>query len=201
MRIFITGTNTNIGKTLVSSWLCAHSDYSYFKPIQTGNIEGNDSATVRELAECFVYKEAYSFKEPLSPHLASSLENTTIDINNITLPSVDNLIIEGAGGVLVPLNKEFKIIDLIEKLKLPTIIVASSALGTINHTLLTLEVLRAREIAVLGVIMSGELNEANKEAIELYGNTKVLACLPFLTSITKDILKEIPLTKELKEIL
>ena len=200
MRIFITGTNTNIGKTLVCSWLCLHTGYAYFKPIQTGTTEGTDSNLVPKLAGARVYKEAYLYKAPLSPHLAAAMVDEEIDITKIILPAAKNLIIEGAGGLLVPINKKYFIIDLIAQFSIPVILVASMELGTINHTLLSLEALKARNIKILGVICSGKLNQDNVNAIEFYGNTKVLAHLPFQDCINKDRLRRIPLTANLQQI-
>lgn len=201
MKIFIAGTDTNIGKTLASSWLCLHTGFDYFKPIQTGVIEGSDSEMVKKLSGSKVHKEAYVFKEPVSPHLAAYLENRSIDAKNIKLPSVDNVIVEGAGGLLVPINKEDLMINLIEQFAIPVILVASSRLGTINHTLLSLEALRNRNVEILGVIVSGEINQSNCDAIEFYGRSKVLAQLPYLDKISKSTLQAISLTKELKEVL
>jgi dethiobiotin synthetase len=201
MKIFITGTDTNIGKTIVSSWLCLHTGYDYFKPIQTGIIEGSDSETVKNLSGSKIHKEAYVFKEPVSPHLAAHLENRSIDSRNIKLPIGDNLIVEGAGGLLVPINKEDLMIDLIKQFAIPVVLVASSRVGTINHTLLSLEALRIRNIEILGIIVNGEINQSNCESIEFYGKAKVLAQLPRLDEISKSKLQSIPLTQELREVL
>lgn len=201
MKIFITGTDTNIGKTLISSWICLHSGYEYFKPIQAGNIEITDKKIVRKLSASKVHNENFIFKAALSPHLAAKLENKTINIEDIKLPTAENLLIEGAGGVLVPINENFLIIDLIKKLGLPVIIVASSKLGTINHTCLTIEALRNRKIPILGIIMNGPSYPANKAAIEYYGKIKVLAEFPELISITKEQLINIPLSENLKQAL
>jgi dethiobiotin synthetase len=201
MKIFITGTNTNIGKTVISSWLCAHSSYSYFKPIQTGGIEGTDSKFVKQATGVDIYPESYLYKVPLSPHLAASLEGSEIDINNIKLPDINNLIIEGAGGVMVPLNKQFLMIDLIKKLELAVIIVSISKLGTINHTLLTIEALQARGIKILGVIMNkAEREDKNAKAIEFYGKVDLLGSLPQLSEINNKTLKSVPLGPKLNKI-
>ena len=204
MHIFITGTDTNIGKTIISSWICLHTGYTYFKPIQTGNLEGTDSNIIKQLTSSYIYKETFSYKKPKSPHLASYLEHKKISINKINfLKKNNNIIIEGAGGVLVPLNNTTLMIDLIKKSKASVIVVASSALGTINHTLLTLEALRSRNIIVLGVILNSTSNNDYKEnikAIELYGKTNVLACIPKLKKISKMELLKIKFTKHLKQI-
>ncbi|WP_250295913.1 dethiobiotin synthase [Wolbachia endosymbiont of Oedothorax gibbosus] len=201
MQIFVTGTDTDVGKTIISSWLCLHTGYSYFKPIQTGSILGTDSHQVSNLTNTNVYKESFVYKEPLSPHLVSSLKNESIDINEINLPKAHNLIIEGAGGVLVPINKTTLMIDLIKKLAIPTILVARFTLGTINHTLLSLEALRARNIPILGVILNGLPSQDNLEAIEFYGRVRVLASVPKLQQVDREHLMQTPFSNQLKAIL
>ncbi|XKL68823.1 hypothetical protein PGB90_006592 [Kerria lacca] len=200
MRVFITGTDTDVGKTTICSWLCLHTQYAYFKPIQTGNTTDVDKKTVKQLSNAKIYEEAYSFIKPVSPHLAAKLDNTYIHLENIQLPNESNLIIEGAGGLLVPINDRTFIIDLIQMFDVTVILVARSTLGTINHTLLSLESLRKRNIKILGVIMNGEYNEDNKEAIEFYGQVKVLASFPKVLQVTTDVLLNIKLSSELKSI-
>jgi dethiobiotin synthetase len=203
MKIFITGTDTNIGKTVISSWLCLKSGYQYFKPIQTGAIELLDSDFGKKIAKVTTHKESYIYQAPLSPHLAAKLENQEINIKNIKLPKIDNLIIEGAGGVLVPINRKFLMIDLIKQLKVPVIIVSPSRLGTINHTLLTIKALNLRKIEILGVIMNGasELDKGNIASIESYGKVKVLSSFPSLKKITNDSLKSVGFNRELQNLL
>ncbi|MGI9215265.1 MAG: dethiobiotin synthase [Gammaproteobacteria bacterium] len=199
MQVFISGTDTNIGKTIISAWLCLHTKYAYFKPIQTGSLEQLDSKVVSDLStDIQIYPEIYLYKTPISPHLAAILEKQEIDIAKIKLPDHKNLIIEGAGGLLVPLNKKYFIIDLIFYLDIPVILVASSRLGTINHTLLSLKELKRRNINTLGVIINGEPNQDIVDAIEYYGNVKVLAQFPMINGIIdKDILNQIPLSYNL----
>lgn len=201
MKIFITATDTNVGKTLISSWIALHTGFSYFKPIQTGTRDGSDSFEVHKLSDTKIYPESYAYKEPLSPHLAAKLENDMIDIEKIVLPPSRNLIVEGAGGVLVPINDTYLMVDLIEKLGSPVILVARTTLGTINHTLLSLEVLRSRNIPVLGVIMNGEQNPQNSDSIELYGRISVLAEFPKLEIVNMNTLKSVALPEKLKQIL
>ncbi|MCC8369486.1 MAG: dethiobiotin synthase [Rickettsia endosymbiont of Oxypoda opaca] len=200
MQVFITGTNTNIGKTLISGWLCLHTGYEYFKPIQTGGYEHTDSQAISYLTGNKIHKEVYLYQEPLSPHLAAMFENEEIDISKIKLPKAKDLIVEGAGGLLVPINRNYLMIDLIKLFSIPVILVASSELGTINHTLLSLEALRSRDIEILGCIVSGELNQYNCDAIEYYGATKILIQFPYLPEINKEVLSKIPLTQNLKQI-
>ncbi|RYE06135.1 MAG: dethiobiotin synthase [Rickettsiaceae bacterium] len=202
MKIFLTGTDTDIGKTLVASWICLHSKYSYFKPIQTGSDNSlTDKEIVENLSDTKIYNETYIFKDPYSPHKAAKLENTSINIENIKLPTDNNIIIEGAGGILVPINDRYLMIDLIIYLNLPVIVVARPGLGTINHTCLTLEVLKLRRIKILGVIINGGIDQDNKEAIMHYGNTQILAELPKFGQVTKQILSNFSLPINLKNIL
>ena len=200
MQVFITGTDTEVGKTLVSSWICLHANYDYFKPIQTGSAGIIDSSIVKSLSNCKIYPESYVYKFPASPHIASALENDVIDINMINLPKSDNLIVEGVGGLMVPINKELLMIDLIKILKLPVILVINPKLGAINHSLLGLEALKIRNINMLGVIFSGKVYDGSYD-IAAFGNTKILAELPHLNQVTKQSLAEIPLSKDLEYIL
>jgi dethiobiotin synthetase len=201
MKVFISGTDTNVGKTIISSWIAVHTGFSYFKPIQTGLNEGSDSCEVQKLSNAKIYPEVYTYPEPFSPHLAAQIENDTIDIGKIIAPDESNLIIEGAGGVLVPINDTYLMVDLIKKLEAPVILVSRTTLGTINHTLLSLEALRSRKIPVLGVIMNGEQNIENRKAIEFYGHTFVLAEFPKLEIVSNNTLKDVPFPQRLKQIL
>lgn len=175
--LFVTGTDTEIGKTITSTILTLGLNGSYWKPIQSGLEEETDSEFISQFIDKDrVLPEAYSLNKPLSPHLSAKIDNINIDFDSIKLPSKIKgpLIVEGAGGIHVPLNDKYFIIDIIKKFGLPTVITARSGLGTINHTLLTLEALRKRDISVLGVVMVGTKNFPNKEAIEKYGETSVL---------------------------
>jgi dethiobiotin synthetase len=201
MQVFIAGTDTNIGKTTVSSWLSLHTGYDYFKPIQTGCLEGTDSQTVSLLTGSVTHPESYCYEAPFSPHQAASLQHEEILLESIKIPAISNLIIEGAGGLLVPINRDLLIIDLIKHFSLPVILVSSSRLGTINHTLLSLEALRKRDISLLGVIVNGELNQPNVDAIEFYGQTNILAQVPFMENLNRKTLSNLPLTPALRKIL
>jgi dethiobiotin synthetase len=200
MHVFITGTDTDVGKTLVSSWLCLHTGYEYYKPIQTGTIETKDKETVHLLSGAFCHESAYEFKAPLSPHLAAQKENSSIEFRKIKIPNSKNLLIEGAGGVLVPINHIQLMIDLMAHLRTPTLVVTSTKLGTINHTLLTLEALRSRKIEILGLITTGMDNQDTLDSLEYYGKVKVLRHLTNLKKINKTSLLEIELGNELKSI-
>jgi dethiobiotin synthetase/malonyl-CoA O-methyltransferase len=208
--LFITGTDTDVGKTIVSAWLTLHWQAAYWKPIQSGLAQGSDSETVTRLGQAYCYPERWKLNAALSPHQAAALENRTIDMTGIQLPTthinhthtpIKRLIVEGAGGLLTPLNQSACIADLIIQLKLPVLLVARSRLGTINHTCLTIEALRTRHLNLLGVIMVGEQNIANRTAIEHYGNTRVLAELPLLPEISQSQLQQHLLPEALKQAL
>lgn len=178
-HLFVTGTDTNVGKTFISSALCLFLRRRYFKPVQTGTIEGSDREFVAKIiGEANTLPEIYSFPQPFSPHLAAQLENSHIDFNHLRQcirELNEPLVIEGAGGVLVPLNEKQLLIDLIKTTPCEVVIVSRSSLGTINHTLLTLQALRAQGIEPLGVIVNGEKNQDNENAIAAYGKTKIIA--------------------------
>jgi len=192
MKVFVTGTDTDAGKTIVSAWLCLHSGADYWKPIQSGHPPDRDADTVARLSSARVHPERHLLREPLSPYHAARLENLRIDLDDFRLPETSRpLVIEGAGGVLVPMNESATMLDLIKRLGAPVILAARSGLGTINHTCLTLAALRSRSIPVLGVVLSGPQNPANREAIELFGNARVLAEIPPLEPLTREALKRV----------
>ncbi len=182
--VFVTGTDTGVGKTVVAAWLTRALDADYWKPIQAGLEDETDTATVRRLTglphERF-HESAYRLEAPLSPHEAARREGIVIELDRIRLPAADRLVVvEGAGGVMVPINDRAFMADLIARLGLPAVVVARSGLGTINHTLLTLESLEARGVAVAGVVMNGPPNEVNRRAIETFGAVSVIAEFPLL---------------------
>lgn len=192
MRVFVTGTGTGVGKTVVCAWLCLHGRADYWKPVQTGSLLGRDSDTVSRLSGAHAFPEAVLLPDPLSPHEAAARAGVRIELEAIRLPDTDRpLVIEGAGGLLVPLNDTDVMADLISRLKAPVIVAAHSGLGTINHACLTLEALRARDISVLGVILCGEPNPANRQAIERFGKTRVLDELPWLDPLDRENLTAI----------
>lgn len=190
--IFVTGTDTGVGKTVVSSIVVAALRQScavgYWKPVQTGIEADDDTAEVRRLARCVnseIASDGIRLPRPLSPHLAARLAGRPFAIPDLIatwqrLPSGRFWVVEGAGGVLVPLNDREMMVDFIGVLGLPALIASRSGLGTINHTLLTLAELRRRSIPVGGVVMVGTPNSENRAAIEKYGETRVLAELPVM---------------------
>ncbi|MGL4825209.1 MAG: dethiobiotin synthase [Alphaproteobacteria bacterium] len=200
MGLFITGTGTGVGKTVVSAWICLHTQAGYWKPIQTGTDLGTDTDFLRKLGILPCYLERYAFKEALSPHIAAKREGARIELDAVAiLPfSQANVVVEGAGGVLVPLNEDALMIDLIRRLGMPVLIVAHAGLGTLNHTLLTLEALRKREIPIKGIVLNGLSNPDNKQSLIDYGNIEVLAELEPLHSLTRDGLLSIPLPRAIE---
>ena len=177
---FVTGTDTGIGKTVVSAMLSQGLNASYWKPIQSGLEEETDTEFVRrvtDLTDNQIIPETFRLTEPLSPHASAAIDGVEISMDDFELPDfqTEHLVVEGAGGLMVPMNDEDMIIDLIAYLGLPALLVARSELGTLNHTFLSIEALRSRNIPILGVVMNGPKNESNRKAIEKYGDIEILA--------------------------
>jgi dethiobiotin synthetase/malonyl-CoA O-methyltransferase len=180
--LFVTGTDTGVGKTMVAAWLVRSWQADYWKPVQSGTLDGRDADVIRQVApEAAVHASAYELSAALSPHEAARLEGVTIGLDALHLPpSRRPLVVEGAGGALVPLNERDLMVDLMARLGLPVLVVARSGLGTINHTLLTIEAIRRRGLTIAGVVMNGPPNPANRRAIELFGDVLVVGVLPTL---------------------
>jgi dethiobiotin synthase len=186
---FVTGTDTDVGKTLVAAWLLAHLDACYWKPVQAGAKPETDSVTVRRFAEVDgdrILPEAYLLPEAIAPHEAARRAGIVIDRERLMPPACDRLlVVEGAGGLMVPLTDGAYVIDLAEELELPVILVARSTLGTINHTLLSLEAIRRRGLPLAGVVINGPETPHNRAAIERYGQVEVIAEIPRLENVTR----------------
>jgi dethiobiotin synthase len=185
--VFVTGTDTGIGKTLVSAALVRALSARYWKPVQTGlAVDPPDAGEVARLAglpPSRVHPSAWALQAPLSPHAAAEKEGKRLDLQDFVLPAGEGLlVVEGAGGVLVPLTDTETLAGLMATLGLPAVIVARSTLGTVNHTLLSIEALRARGIPILGVVLNGPPAE-NRAAIEARGGVPVLAELPLLPRV------------------
>lgn len=167
MNYFVTAISTDSGKTLVSAILCEALQADYWKPIQAG--EPRDSMAIKELvsnSKTFVHPEAYALKMPASPHASARAEGITINFDKIKLPETWNsLVVEGAGGALVPLNDTESVIDLASVFRLNVILVSNYYLGSINHTLLTYEALLSRKLTVAGIIFNGDRNEESRRII------------------------------------
>jgi len=191
---FITGTDTNVGKTILSALLCAALPARYWKPIQTGSSEGTDREQVLRWAGMsadMAAPEAYIFPDPVSPHLAARSAGAEISLERIILPDDSSnlpLIVEGAGGVMVPVNSRQFMLDLIGHLSLPVVLAARSTLGTINHTLLSLRALHDARLSVRGVVLIGPENVENQKAIEYYGDVRIAGLIPELKEINRQTL-------------
>lgn len=176
--LFVAGADTDVGKTVAAACLVRALDGDYWKPVQAGISDGTDTATVARLTGLSadrLHPPAYEFAEPLPPHQAARLEGVAIDMERFQLPRTKRpLVVEGAGGLLVPLNDRHTMIDLIVRLGLPVVLVTRSGLGAINHTLLSLEALNARAVPIIGVIVNGPPNPVNVEAIRHYGRVRVI---------------------------
>jgi malonyl-CoA O-methyltransferase len=188
--VFVTGTDTGVGKTVAAACLARAWQAGYWKPVQTGAATADDDTAavvaLAGLAADHVYAPAYALQAPLSPHAAAELEGVTITMDAIRLPQTAHpLVVEGAGGLFVPLNGRDFMIDLMAKLALPVLLVARSTLGTINHTLLSLAALRMRGLPIAGVVLNGPPNAGNRAAIERFGKVRVLAELPRVDALDK----------------
>jgi len=192
---FVTGTDTDVGKTVISAWLVARLDGCYWKPVQAGNHPETDSAIVQRLTGVRpdrILPEAYVLPEPIAPHEAARRAGIAIDMQKLVPPPCDRLlVVEGAGGVLVPLTDNAFVIDLARELELPVILVSRSTLGTINHTLLSLEAIRRRGLVLAGVVVNGPETPHNRAAIERYGQVEIIAEIPWLDQVTPSTLKAI----------
>ncbi len=189
-QLVVCGTDTDVGKTVVSALVVQGLGALYWKPVQSGLEGGGDSGRVQQLLalpQSRVWPEAYRFKAPVSPHWAAEREGITIDPARLALPPVDGpLVVETAGGLLVPLRRDWLQIDQIASWGLPVLLVARSGLGTLNHTLLSLEALARRAIPVLGLVLNGKPHPDNPRTLEALGGVPVLAQLPPLDPLDRD---------------
>lgn len=183
MRFVVTGTDTNIGKTIFCAGLCSFLGTRYWKPVQSGLEGPTDSDVVAEFSGVEIVPEAYRLKLPASPHQAAAEEDVTIDADAL-IPPEGPVVIEGAGGLMVPLTRERLFIDVFARWRFPMILCARTRLGTINHTLLSIEAIRARNIPLLGVAFIGEANEESERIIAEIGKVKRLGRLPVIEPLT-----------------
>ncbi|RUU14500.1 ATP-dependent dethiobiotin synthetase BioD [Mesorhizobium sp. USDA-HM6] len=190
----ITGTDTGIGKTVFSAGLAGLLGGFYWKPVQSGLDEETDSEVVARLSGLpagRVLPEIYRLRAPLSPHRSAEIDDVAIEAAKLSLPHLPGpLIIEGAGGLMVPLNRQTKFIDVFREWQLPVILCARTALGTINHTLLSIEALRARSIPLLGIVFIGKEMADNQRTITEFSGVPQLGRLPFLDPLTDETLKD-----------
>ena len=187
--ILVTGTDTGVGKTVVAAALARALGAAYWKPVQSGLEDGlSDCEVARALGVRQVLPEAYRFAQPLSPHRAAELADVVIDPARLTPPFADALVIEGAGGLLVPVTRSLLFADLFVRWQARVVLVARTSLGTINHSLLSLEAMRMRDIPVIGIAFVGEANEDNEATIAALGNVERLGRLPHLDTLDAESL-------------
>lgn len=194
MRFVVTGTDTGIGKTIFSAALAAALGGYYWKPVQSGLDEETDSQVVNRLGRLpprRILPEAYRLRTPASPHLAARLDHVEIELERLTPPVTDApLVVEGAGGLLVPLTETEVFADVFARWQIPVILCARTGLGTINHTLLSLEALRRRAIPVFGVAFIGDEQAETQRIIAAMGQVRILGRLPRLDPLTPDVLQQ-----------
>ncbi|HMI97494.1 MAG TPA: dethiobiotin synthase [Micropepsaceae bacterium] len=194
--LIVTGSDTGVGKTVVCAMLTLALEGIYWKPIQSGTAGGTDTQRVQamtDLPPSHFLAERYVLREPLSPHRAAELDGIAIDLGSLQLPKTNGkrwLIVEGAGGVLVPIDRQTLQIALFSRWRAPVIVVARTVLGTINHTLLTLEALKPRAVEVAGIIFVGDAMPDTEHTIAEFGAVKILGRLPILPALNTGALRE-----------
>ena len=192
MRIFVTSIDTNVGKTVCSSILCAGLGYDYWKPVQCGDLDFSDSMKVKSYSPLTkVHAESFQLNAPMSPHEAAKLENMDISINDFKLPKSEEIIIEGAGGVMVPLNyKGNMIVELASMFEAKVIIVFKNYLGSINHTLLTIDKVKSVSLDILGLLVVGDEVTSSERIIEDATQMNIIARIPIVDHVNQKWVKE-----------
>lgn len=193
-KIFVTGIGTDVGKTVVSAVLVEALKADYWKPVQTGSFFSSDTREVKRIVsntKSVFHPETYSLKQPMSPHAAAELEGVEIQMDLLQLPNTTNhLIIEGAGGLMVPLNRKYFMIDLIQKFNAEVILVVKNYLGSINHTLLSIDALKQRGIKIMGIIINEEPHELSESIILQYSGLKLLGRIDKEPIIKKEVIEK-----------
>ena len=194
MNIAIIGIDTGIGKTLASAIICEAVKADYWKPVQAGSLNHTDSDEVRSHisnTKTVIHKEAFRLTHPISPHAAAKLDNKNIVLSDITIPVTKNhMVIETAGGLMSPINDEQTNLDFIKQFNLPVILISKHYLGSINHTLLTISVLKSKGISVKGILFNGVDNPSTQEYILKNGNVNYLGRINLLNELTKKTIAE-----------
>ena len=192
--LIICGTDTDVGKTIISTLLVQGLNAVYWKPIQSGIEDGGDTnkvCNILNLSEDRWIPEVYKFQTPVSPHWSAEIDNQLINPDNLYIPLIKKtLIIETAGGLMVPLNRNFLQIEQVKRWNLPVILVARSGLGTLNHTLLSIEAMKRRKIPIKGIFLNGPLHEDNPKTLEQFAKIPIIAQLPILKELSSTSLKE-----------
>ena len=187
-QFIVCGTDTDVGKTLISAFLVRGLNSFYWKPIQSGSTDETDSEYVQRISQTNpkkIIKEAYIFSKPVSPHWAAEIDQKIIEESSLNLPNLDeSLVIETAGGLMVPITRDFLQIDQIKIWNLPVILVCRSSLGTLNHTLLSIEALRKRDIKILGLIINGKKHIDNPKTLKSFSELPIIAEFPFIQNFS-----------------
>jgi dethiobiotin synthetase len=193
-KIFVTGIGTDIGKTVVSAVLVEALKADYWKPVQTGSFFSRDTVEVKRIitnTKSQFHPESYLLKQPMSPHAAAELEGVEIQMDQINLPETSNhLVIEGAGGLMVPLNRNYFMIDLIQKFDAEVILVVKNYLGSINHTLLSIDVLKSRGLKIMGIVINEEPHALSENIILQYSGLKLLGRIEKEGMIKKEVIEK-----------
>lgn len=199
--VTIVGIGTEVGKTLVSAIVCKALNATYWKPIQSGYLNGagdRDSTWVQQMSGASFLPETYLLQEPLSPHIAAEIDGITIHTDQLILPTeISPLVVETAGGVMVPLNDQELMIDVLCKWKSPIILVVRQYLGNINHTLLTIEALKSRNIPILGWISNGAALPDTLRWLQQYTHVPLLLEIPEVDNVNQEFIQE--MAQQLKE--
>jgi len=194
-RYFVTGIGTEVGKTIASAIITQALKADYWKPVQAGELDDSDRMKVETLIDnnrSEFHTEAYRLNQPMSPHAAAERDRVEIDISSIKIPNTNNhLVIEGAGGLLVPLNKKDTILDLIEALNCEIILVSRHYLGSINHTLMSIEILKQRNIPIKGILFNGKENKDTESIITKMSGIEVLGRIDELDDLKKSVINSI----------
>ncbi|MDP4797479.1 MAG: dethiobiotin synthase [Crocinitomicaceae bacterium] len=200
-KYLVTGIGTDVGKTVVSAIIAQALEADYWKPIQSGELDNSDSHKIDRLTNDFVQvlPERFRLTEPLSPHASAAIDGIQLQLSDFTLPETKrNLLVEGAGGLMVPINDTDLLIDAFKQWNLPVIIVSRHYVGSINHTLLTIEALKNRGITIKGLVFVGEENSATESFILNHSNVPFLMRIPIVSEVTTNFVQQqAELVKEL----
>ncbi len=194
MQFVVVGIGTDVGKTIISSILVEKLKCAYWKPVQAGELDNSDSQKVARLAPSCkkIIPEIYRLNTPASPHVSAEMDGVTIQSKDFVLPDESDLLIEGAGGLMVPLNKEGLLyVDIIQQWKLPVVLVSRHYLGSINHTLMSLEILKSREIPVMAVIFIGDDNLGTESILKSSYPDLTFARVPLTEKIDTIFIQQI----------
>jgi dethiobiotin synthetase len=193
MKIVIAGIGTEVGKTIVSAVFCEAFGLAYWKPIQSGANEDNDSTSISNLVSkrITIFPNSYCFQAPLSPDQAAKLEGVVIDPNELKLPQSDNLLIEPAGGLMVPLTADgFLFSDQLKVWNLPIILVSRFYLGSINHTLLSIEFIKSKGLHLAGIVFTGDINAESETIIRNYSSSTHFFHIPWTENLSSEFIHE-----------